>query len=121
MVHYPRQGHYVIYNLVTGERITEHYAEQGRRTYVKREHMPKAHAVMVKTREEHLADLEQIGPNVYKSLQAFIDHVGQGHEERDRRMKVAKTRKKKVREAVNENLRGSQHYAQQLREAANAE
>lgn len=37
------------------------------------------------------------------------------------RMKVAKTRKKKVREAVNENLRGSQHYAQQLREAANAE
>lgn len=167
VVHYPRQGHYVIYNLVTGERITEHYAEQGRRTYVKREHMPKAHAVMVKTREEHLADLEQIGPNVYKlaqriterlsytvartrlsalagivtadcaeyyetcaretlkmaepSLQAFIDHVGQGHEERDRRMKVAKTRKKKVREAVNENLRGSQHYAQQLREAANAE
>ena len=167
MVHYPRQGHYVIYNLVTGERITEHYAEQGRRTYVKREHMPKAHAVMVKTREEHLADLEQIGPNVYKlaqriterlsytvartrlsalagivtadcaeyyetcaretlkmaepTLQAFIDHVGQGHEERDRRMKVAKTRKKKVREAVNENLRGSQHYAQQLREAANAE
>ena len=167
VVHYPRQGHYVIYNLVTGERITEHYAEQGRRTYVKREHMPKAHAVMVKTREEHLADLEQIGPNVYKlaqriterlsytvartrlsalagivtadcaeyyetcaretlkmaepSLQAFIDHVGQGHEERDRRMKVAKTRKKKVREAVNENLRGSQHYAQLLREAANAE